>query len=377
MNTIMAVTSKRSKVKNNINSRTVFAYAGLFTLLVSVVSLGYVAPENTSSSNVTAGSQEPVSNTHAEAIVGEVMATSIAAQIADAADMSIAPSVANLAISTDIEVSTVITSDNSTASKPLFFQPSLQRQDILTYTVKQGDTLEAVAKQFGLSTDTIKWANKLTSDNLVPESTLQILPVNGVAYEVKSGDTLATIASKYAAEESMIISYNNLEVDGITDSKKIIIPNGTLPENERPGYVSRLTQYAGYGAGFAGSDTSWTIRRGTPMLAGNQYAIGNCTAYVFDRRAEIGKPVGGLWGNAVSWAAAAQNAGFTVNKVPSVGSIIQNGGGAGHVAIVEKLLPNGDLELSEMNASYKNGGWNIVSGRILPASAVSQYLYIH
>jgi surface antigen len=83
------------------------------------------------------------------------------------------------------------------------------------------------------------------------------------------------------------------------------------------------------------------------------------------------------WGHAGSWAAGAMNYGLVVNKLPSVGAIIQNGGGFGHVGIVEAVLPNGDVSISEMNAYVSGGGWNIVSGRIIPADKVSSYNFIH
>ena len=89
---------------------------------------------------------------------------------------------------------------------------------------------------------------------------------------------------------------------------------------------------------------------------------------------EMGRPVGAMWGNAGSWAVNARNAGYLVNRTPAAGAVIQD---SGHVAIVEKVLPNGDLELSEMNARVPGGGFNIVSGRILPAGQVGQYYYIH
>jgi len=56
---------------------------------------------------------------------------------------------------------------------------------------------------------------------------------------------------------------------------------------------------------------------------------------------------------------------------------MQNGGWLGHVSIVESILANGDLSISEMNASVPGGGFNIVSGRIIPASVVGQYVFIH
>ena len=79
-------------------------------------------------------------------------------------------------------------------------------------------------------------------------------------------------------------------------------------------------------------------------------------------------------GNAGAWATNARAAGYTVSRTPAAGAVIQD---SGHVAIVEAVLPNGDLQLTEMTARVSGGGFNIVSGRILPAGQVGQYYYIH
>ncbi|HRN90744.1 MAG TPA: CHAP domain-containing protein, partial [Candidatus Saccharibacteria bacterium] len=76
-------------------------------------------------------------------------------------------------------------------------------------------------------------------------------------------------------------------------------------------------------------------------------------------------------------AARAMSQGLKVDRTPSVGAIMQNGGGFGHVAIVESVLPNGDVSVSEMNAYVAGGGYNVVSGRIILAANAGQYLYIH
>ncbi|MGV9001569.1 MAG: LysM peptidoglycan-binding domain-containing protein [Candidatus Saccharimonadaceae bacterium] len=294
--------------------------------------------------------------------------------------MSVAPNVAELAVSTRVQSEYQNASgDSSTISKPAIVQLSSASRSITSYAVQEGDTVATVAAKYDLSENTIKWANNLNSNTIAVGSTIDILPRDGIAYIVRDGDTIDTIANKYKSDVSTITTYNDLEINGVSTGLKIIIPGGTLPETERPGYVAPRavvttggTYITGYSSGFSNGKT-WFIKRGTPNTG--SYAFGNCTAYVFDRRAELGIPVGQRWGNAGSWATNARNTpGYTVNRTPSAGAVIQD---SGHVAIVEAVLPNGDLQLSEMNARVAGGGFNIVSGRILPASQVSQYYYIH
>lgn len=363
---------KKAK-RNKIKFSTTAIYASIFVLLVVMIAIGYRAPQEVTNANVATVPDTSEDSHHAaDKMVDDTIATSIAAGVAEATNLSVAPAVTNLAISTKIDKELATLQDNSIA-KPSIIAVSTATRNITTYTVVAGDTVETVAAKFGISTETLKWANGLTSNTLNPGNKLDILPRNGIVYIVKSGDTLESLASKYKADASLIRSYNDLEISGLNPGLKIVIPDGNLPATERPGYTAP-TQIVGYSSGIDGNTKTWRIRTGTPMYAGNNYATGNCTAYVFDRRVELGNPVRGSWGNAASWAFSARNAGYKVDNTPSVGAVIQNGGGAGHVAIVEKILDNGDLELSEMNYG---GGWNIVSGRILSAAYVSQYLYIH
>lgn len=277
--------------------------------------------------------------------------------------------------------------DTTVISKPQLVQVSGENRDITTYTVKAGDTVPSVALAYNITPETLKWANNQTSDALEPGRTLTIPPIDGIVYTAKDGDTVDTIASKYKADKNRIVLFNDLQGGALTKDQRIIIPSGSLPENERPGYTAprAVTSYStggyttttssSYGSGFGGN--SWRIKVGTPMYAGNKYAFGNCTAYAYDRRVELGRPVGGMWGNASSWAYAGAQNGFVVNKTPAIGAIIQNGGGAGHVGIVEEVLPNGDIRISEMNAYVSGGGYNIVNGRVIPAGNVGSYNYIH
>lgn len=344
-----------------------------------IIAIGYRAPQQVSGVANSAAPLVAAQTEETDTAVNDVVASTIAASVANSTNLSVAPSVTSLAISTQIE-SELPTADSTSIAKPQIIQVSAASRDITVYTVQPGDTVESLATRFNITKDTIKWANNLTSDALIPNTKLDILPRNGIVYTVKSGDTVDSIATKYGSTASSITTFNDLEISGLSTGLKIIVPNGILPNTERPGYTAPVvysapTSYSvGYSSGFNGQ--TWRIRVGTPMYAGNTYALGNCTAYVFDRRTELGLGVGKFWGNATTWDNAAAAAGFRVSNTPTVGAIIQNEGGYGHVGIVEEILPNGDLRLSEMNAYVSGGGWNIVSGRILPAENVRQYAYI-
>ncbi len=91
----------------------------------------------------------------------------------------------------------------------------------------------------------------------------------------------------------------------------------------------------------------------------------------------MGRPVGSFWGNANTWASSARSAGYAVNRTPAAGAVlVDQAGYFGHVAVVERVLPNGDVYITEMN-NYAYGGFNIVNDRTISAGQASAYWYIH
>ncbi len=350
---------------------TIGIYASIFALIVAVVAVGYRPPQEVA--GVANASPVTTDASTESTSVNEVVATTLAANLAQSTNLSIAPNALEFAVSAQVK-SEFLQTDTTVISKPEIVQLTAENRAIQSYTTKAGDTVASVAAQYGISADTLKWANNLTADTLTEGRVLTILPTDGIQYTVKAGDSVASIGTKYGVDQTRLILYNDLDETGIVAGQKLILPGAVLPNTERPGYIAPIAYDVGYSSGFSGN--TWRIRIGTPMYAGNTYARGYCTAYAYDRRVELGLPVSASWGNANTWDNLARGS-RAVDRTPSVGAIIQNDGGFGHVAIVEKILPNGDLEISEMNASVGGGGWNIVSGRIVTAAYVSQYLYIH
>ena len=94
----------------------------------------------------------------------------------------------------------------------------------LTYTVKSGDTLYAISRQFGVTVDEIKSANNLLTNILNVGQILKI-PVNTtLTYTVKSGDSLYAIARKYNTTVSDIIDLNNLSTSNLSIGQKLLVP---------------------------------------------------------------------------------------------------------------------------------------------------------
>jgi len=57
--------------------------------------------------------------------------------------------------------------------------------NLVFYKVEEGDSLSSIANKFGISVETIVWANNLKTQIIKPNDQLIILPVSGLLYEAK------------------------------------------------------------------------------------------------------------------------------------------------------------------------------------------------
>jgi murein DD-endopeptidase MepM/ murein hydrolase activator NlpD len=118
-------------------------------------------------------------------------------------------------------------------------KPVETRLEIVTYTVRSGDTIEAIAARFGLLPTTLIWSNQDVEDapdKLQIGQVLNVLPVNGIYYTVEDGDTPTAIAEKFKAkeEEILISPLNGLQANAnLIAGTKIVIPSGVKPFKAR------------------------------------------------------------------------------------------------------------------------------------------------
>lgn len=126
---------------------------------------------------------------------------------------------------------------------------------ISLYVVRDGDSLFQIAKMFGVSVNTIIWANNINRGDLIrPGQTLVILPVSGVQHIVAKGDTIEKIAKKYKGDAKEILQFNGIaDASSISLGDTLIIPGGDLglppPSKQTRGISVRGSggpEYTGY-----------------------------------------------------------------------------------------------------------------------------------
>lgn len=82
------------------------------------------------------------------------------------------------------------------------------RDGLQKYKVQEGDSLSGIAAKFGISLQTVRWANPGTRSVIQPGEEITVLPVSGVLYPTKEGDSLESIAGLYQIDPETIRDYN-------------------------------------------------------------------------------------------------------------------------------------------------------------------------
>ncbi len=96
------------------------------------------------------------------------------------------------------------------------------------YVVHADDTIAGIAKMFGVTVNTILWANDLPRGaTLRAGQHLVILPIDGIQHVIQKGDTINSIARKYKGDIPEILEFNDLSVgQKLSVGDVVVVPNG-------------------------------------------------------------------------------------------------------------------------------------------------------
>lgn len=254
-------------------------------------------------------------------------------------------------------------------AKPQVVATSLKSaKDIKVYVAVDGDTISGLAAKFGVTSDSIRWSNSLTSERIAAGKELLIPPVSGVVYTVKSGDTADSLAQRYSSSKEQILADNDAEVSGLRVGQRILIRGGMQPV-----VAARAT-------------SSYSFFGGSASYGYNGYDYGYCTWYVANKRLAAGRSMPTNLGNAATWVVRASAYGLSTGRTPQVGAaVVTATRGAGHVALVERINDDGSIWISEMNSrgqvSIDNpapaGGWGRVDYKLVSADVARSYGYFY
>ncbi len=111
-----------------------------------------------------------------------------------------------------------------------YVQEEDSQNTIVEYEIQPDDTIAGVAQKFGVSSETVAWANDLAKTApLKPGQKLIVPPVSGVIHYVVFGDTMDKIAQSYKAEAEEIVAFNELAgQDDIFVGDVLVVPGGRI-----------------------------------------------------------------------------------------------------------------------------------------------------
>jgi len=112
--------------------------------------------------------------------------------------------------------------------------PAQARYYPVEYTVKRGDSVFGIAKQFDIKPETLLWANydilQDSPDSIRVGQVLKIPPVDGVYYTWQAGDSIEAVATKYKANPDDILDWPGNDIDltnpEITTGTFVMVPGG-------------------------------------------------------------------------------------------------------------------------------------------------------
>lgn len=100
---------------------------------------------------------------------------------------------------------------------------------VQSYTVRAGDSLDRIARRFGLRQDTIISMNGLASQQSIRAGVqLRVPNMDGLNHKVRKGENLSSLTKAYGVDMTKIVDANDLSSGVINAGQTLFIPNARL-----------------------------------------------------------------------------------------------------------------------------------------------------
>ena len=142
----------------------------------------------------------------------------------------------------------IICADNDITDKNKIREGQIINIQKLGYKVQEGDNLFQIAKKFGLTVEILKDLNNIEDADKIQQG--QMIEIPGFVYKVKQGDTLSQISRNVGVSlkdleningltsdvikpgQKIVIVYNNSDYSVSADKKKVVVDKATNTRTE-------------------------------------------------------------------------------------------------------------------------------------------------
>ena len=133
------------------------------------------------------------------------------------------------AIFTAALAASLIGCQNTNTKSPNTDTSNNSDDNYITYTIKKGDTLSEIAKEYNTSVSELAKINNIENVDLIYAGNKLKIPKNKeesyIIYKIKKGDNLTKIAKKYNTSIKKLAELNNIkDVNKIYAGKTLKIP---------------------------------------------------------------------------------------------------------------------------------------------------------
>jgi len=105
--------------------------------------------------------------------------------------------------------------------------------DTFDYRVAANDTLEAIGRRFGIRVETLISLNTIRDVRRLQAGAILHIPnLDGIIHTVKPGDSLAALARNYDKSIYDLVDVNDLDSEVLSPNQVLFIPGARLPEVE-------------------------------------------------------------------------------------------------------------------------------------------------